>query len=128
MNEPVKKYLAKVRRRLCASRTTKERLLSGLAAELAESGNGSYGELVAAFGPPETVADELQSSVPDAELLYQRRKAKILATVLSILCFLLAVLIVCYIWYVMNDTFYLEAEDATVYSRYSKDFMSFIGG
>lgn len=66
MSRASDRYLRRVGKRLCASRQTKDRLLCGLAGELAEAGDAGYDELVRAFGTPEDAAAELQESVNEA--------------------------------------------------------------
>ena len=102
MSEPVRKYLRRVRRRLCASPATKQRLLAGLADELGACGEAGYDGLVRAFGSPEAAAAELQSSVDEGEAAGARARTKRLAIVLAVVAALLAAALVFYFWYVTS--------------------------
>lgn len=102
MSEPVRKYLRRVRRRLCASPATKQRLLAGLADELDACGETGYDGLVRAFGSPEAAAAELQSSVDEGEAAGARARTKRLAIVLAVVAALLAAALVFYFWYVTS--------------------------
>ena len=102
MSEPVRKYLRRVRRRLCASTATKQRLLAGLADELGACGETGYDGLVRAFGSPEAAAAELQSSVDEGEAAGARARTKRLAIVLAVVAALLAAALVFYFWYVTS--------------------------
>ena len=102
MSEPVRKYLRRVRRRLCASTATKQRLLAGLADELDACGEAGYDGLVRAFGSPEAAAAELQSSVDECETAVARARTKRLAIVLAVVAALLAAALVFYFWYVTS--------------------------
>ena len=102
MSEPVRKYLRRVRRRLCASTATKQRLLAGLADELDACGETGYDGLVRAFGSPEAAAAELQSSVDECETAVARARTKRLAIVLAVVAALLAAALVFYFWYVTS--------------------------
>ena len=102
MSEPVRKYLRRVRRRLCASTATKQRLLAGLADELDACGEAGYDGLVRAFGSPEAAAAELQSSVDEGEAAGARARTKRLAIVLAVVAALLAAALVFYFWYVTS--------------------------
>lgn len=102
MSEPVRKYLRRVRRRLCASTATKQRLLAGLADELGACGEAGYDGLVRAFGSPEAAAAELQSSVDEGEAACARARTKRLAIVLAVVAALLAAALVFYFWYVTS--------------------------
>ena len=104
MSEPVRKYLRRVRRRLCASTATKQRLLAGLADELGACGEAGYDGLVRAFGSPEAAAAELQSSVDEGEAAGARARTKRLAIVLAVVAALLAAALVFYFWYVTSGT------------------------
>ena len=104
MSEPVRKYLRRVRRRLCASPATKQRLLAGLADELGACGETGYDGLVRAFGSPEAAAAELQSSVDEGEAAGARARTKRLAIVLAVVAALLAAALVFYFWYVTSGT------------------------
>ena len=104
MSEPVRKYLRRVRRRLCASTATKQRLLAGLADELGACGEAGYDGLVRAFGSPEATAAELQSSVDEGEAAGARARTKRLAIVLAVVAALLAAALVFYFWYVTSGT------------------------
>ena len=102
MSEPVRKYLRRVRRRLCASTATKQWLLAGLADELGACGEAGYDGLVRAFGSPEAAAAELQSSVDEGEAACARARTKRLAIVLAVVAALLAAALVFYFWYVTS--------------------------
>ena len=102
MSEPVRKYLRRVRRRLCASPATKQRLLAGLVDELGACGETGYDGLVRAFGSPEAAAAELQSSVDEGEAAGARARTKRLAIVLAVVAALLAAALVFYFWYVTS--------------------------
>lgn len=102
MSEPVRKYLRRVRRRLCASPATKQRLLAGLADELGACGEAGYDGLVRAFGSPEAAAADLQSSVDEGEAAGARARTKRLAIVLAVVAALLAAALVFYFWYVTS--------------------------
>lgn len=102
MSEPVRKYLRRARRRLCASTATKQRLLAGLADELDACGEAGYDGLVRAFGSPEAAAAELQSSVDEGEAAGARARTKRLAIVLAVVAALLAAALVFYFWYVTS--------------------------
>ena len=104
MSEPVRKYLRRVRRRLCASTATKQRLLAGMADELGACGEAGYDGLVRAFGSPEAAAAELQSSVDEGEAAGARARTKRLAIVLAVVAALLAAALVFYFWYVTSGT------------------------
>ena len=84
MSRASDRYLRRVGKRLCASRQTKDRLLCGLAGELAEAGDAGYDELVRAFGTPEDAAAELQESVNEAEAAASRSKSRRIAISLGI--------------------------------------------
>lgn len=102
MSRASDRYLRRVGKRLCASRQTKDRLLCGLAGELAEAGDAGYDELVRTFGTPETAAAELQESVNEAEAAASRSKSRRIAIILGITCIILAVSLVAYIWYLVT--------------------------
>lgn len=102
MSRASDRYLRRVGKRLCASRQTKDRLLCGLAGELAEAGDAGYDELVRAFGTPEDAAAELQESVNEAEAAASRSKSRRIAIILGITCIILAVSLVAYIWYLVT--------------------------
>lgn len=103
MSEPVRKYLRRVRRRLCASTATKQRLLAGLADELDACGETGYDGLVRAFGSPEAAAAELQSSVDEGEAAVARARTKRLAIVLAVVAALLAAALALYVWHVTSN-------------------------
>ena len=103
MSEPVRKYLRRVRRRLCASTATKQRLLAGLADELGACGEAGYDGLVRAFGSPEAAAAELQSSVDEGEAAVARARTKRFAIVLAVVAALLAAALALYIWHVTSN-------------------------
>lgn len=98
----MRKYLRRVRRRLCASTATKQRLLAGLVDELGACGEAGYDGLVRAFGSPEAAAAELQSSVDEGEAAGARARTKRLAIVLAVVAALLAAALVFYFWYVTS--------------------------
>ena len=89
MSEPVRKYLRRVRRRLCASTATKQRLLAGLADELDACGETGYDGLVRAFGSPEAAG--------------ARARTKRLAIVLAVVAALLAAALALYVWHVTSN-------------------------
>ena len=103
MSEPVRKYLRRVRRRLCASPATKQRLLAGLADELGACGETGYDGLVRAFGSPEAAAAELQSSVDEGEAAVARARTKRFAIVLAVVAALLAAALALYVWHVTSN-------------------------
>lgn len=103
MSEPVRKYLRRVRRRLCASTATKQRLLAGLADELDACGETGYDGLVRAFGSPEAAAAELQSSVDEGEAAVARARTKRFAIVLAVVAALLAAALALYVWHVTSN-------------------------
>ena len=103
MSEPVRKYLRRVRRRLCASTATKQWLLAGLADELGACGEAGYDGLVRAFGSPEAAAAELQSSVDEGEAAGARARTKRLAIVLAVVAALLAAALALYVWHVTSN-------------------------
>ena len=103
MSEPVRKYLRRVRRRLCASTATKQRLLAGMADELGACGEAGYDGLVRAFGSPEAAAAELQSSVDEGEAAGARARTKRLAIVLAVVAALLAAALALYVWHVTSN-------------------------
>lgn len=97
MSRASDRYLRRVGKRLCASRQTKDRLLCGLAGELAEAGDAGYDELVRAFGTPEDAAAELQESVNEAEAAAVRAKTRRISMILGITSIVLAVSLAAYI-------------------------------
>ena len=114
MSEPVRKYLRRVRRRLCASPATKQRLLAGLADELGACGEAGYDGLVRAFGSPEAAAAELQSSVDEGEAAGARARTKRLAIVLAVVAALLAAALALYIWHVTSNMPVLTVREEVV--------------
>lgn len=111
MSRASDRYLRRVGKRLCASRQTKDRLLCGLAGELAEAGDAGYDELVRAFGTPEDAAAELQESVNEAEAAASRSKSRRIAISLGIVEVVLVVTLAFYIWYVdANRAVYVTKE------------------
>ena len=102
MSEPVRKYLRRVRRRLCASPATKQRLLAGLADELGACGEaamtGSSGPSEALRPPRRSCRAPLTRAKPPA----QGRGPKRLAIVLAVVAALLAAALVFYFWYVTS--------------------------
>lgn len=102
MSRASEKFLRRVRRRLYASKQTKERMLGGLAAELSEAGGAGYAELVRLFGTPERVAEELQSSVNEAEAYAARTKARRVAILLAIVAVVLVITLAVFVWHVSN--------------------------
>jgi hypothetical protein len=101
----IEKYCRQVSQKLTARRSTRRQLLDGLAAEITDTlGEGcSESEIIAAFGPPERAAEELQLTVGGAEQEGERRLWKRSHLLLALLCVALAAAICALVWFFTNN-------------------------
>jgi len=85
-NSARRRYCKKIQRNLVCSSETKKELVSGLENELLESelNHATYEELVAGYGEPGTIANQLMEAVDEAERAQaiKRRKVKRCAAML----------------------------------------------
>lgn len=118
MNKVCKEYLRQVGQALHCPRRERKRLLSGLETELAEAFPAEScpaADLTAHFGPPEAMAAELQSALPEKVMAnYQkgRRKKWMIATAACVV--VIAILVGYLAWLGSIDVHYIVDEGIIV--------------